>query len=813
MFKRAIIIAALLLSLCAGERAAARIFTVEDLLETEGFGSAQFDPQNRWLVFERLEPFRSMSRFDMLASHGLLRSRLYRVDLRAPWRAVPLLSDPAPGVIAYGFSTDGSRLAVGRFSGERWQLGIVTMASGMVRWLNITPEYNPFFTTLEWQSPDRLVAIVIPGSELPWRLRMLGYPAEILPGRWAATRSGTQAAVTAIGSGRFEEDGARAPDKALVTINAVSGEVTHLASGRFVSMAIASGRHHLALVELGARAPVPQDRPVSQIDAPYRNRPLIYDLRQRALWRPCGDCDMLWQPQWSPDGARLAFVARRRDQDWDDARLIELDVQGRTLQSIDPPDIAPLVSEFPDGTAHVAFHWRGTELLLFARSSKAANGRADWYVVRADDARALTSAIPDVGPILSATGNCRAAMVAADGIWCLDAPSPRRIFDPGVAISNGRAIGWEIKDGKISFTGEKLVDRAVKIDPNERIEAIDVPRRGQMLLLRRTTGQGIKSLTLLSGGRAQVIATANTRLTDIEPATAQRLSYTTAAGRKVPAWLYLPPGHHGKRPLPLLVIPYPGAVYGNAEPRGQGPGDGRLYTSAQILAGGGYAILLPSLPARPFVTDKPPEFVEDTSRAVDAAVATGLIDRDRVALWGHSFGGYAVAMILTNGCRYAAGIASAGVYDLAAVAGTLGPSTRLAPEMNFGVAQQFAWAETGQGGLGVTPWVDPARYIAASPVYQAGRIRTPLLIFAADRDSSPIAGAEQLFTALARQQKDAMLVTYWGEGHVVGGPANLRDFYRRIFKWLGRTMEAPVSRCNSAGSHRDAPARPGSNAR
>jgi dipeptidyl aminopeptidase/acylaminoacyl peptidase len=795
MLKRSLTAAALLLSLGAGERAAARAFTVDDLLKTEGFGSVMFDPENRWLVFERHEPFLAMSRFDMLPSHDVLRSRLYRVDLNAPWRAVPLLRDPEPGVIVYGFSTDGSHLAVGRLRDDRWQLGIVTMASGAVRWLDLTPDYDPFYTTLAWRSPNTLVAITLSDGELPWRLRSLAYAAEALPERWQATRSGRASAVTVIGSGRLQQDGATAPGKLLVAIDAGSGEVRRLAAGRFLSVAMAPGGSHMALVEQGAAAPVPQDRAVSQADLPFRQKLALYDLQKHELRRPCGDCDLLWRPQWSPDGGHLAFVARRGKQDWKDAGLVLLSIADRSLAPLASPGIRPVVTEFPDGTARVAFHWRGTDLLLLARATKAQNSRADWYVVRRDRAYPLTSKLAEVGPVLSTTPTCKAAMSAADGIWCLDAPGPRRLFGSDVQISNGRIIGWKTQSGEISFRGDVLPDRAVRAGASERIEAIDVPQSGQMLLLRRSTDHGVKSLTLVSEARAETIATANDRLADIEPARVRKLPYRLADGRVAMGWLYLPPGDRDSRPLPLVVIPYPGAAYGDTEPAGQRPGAGRFYTSAQILAGRGYAVLLPSLPTRPFVTNEPPAFVEDTGRAVDAAVATGLIDRERVVLWGHSFGGYAVAMILANSCRYAAGIASAGVYDLAAVTGTLGQATRLAPEMTFGVAPYFAWAETGQGGLGVAPWTDPARYIAASPVYQAGRIRTPLLIVAADNDPSPLAGAEQLFLALARQEKDAELVTYWGEGHVVGSPANLRDFYVRIFNWLERTTSNPRTRC------------------
>jgi hypothetical protein len=185
-------VAAAFIMLALGVPITARPYSVDDLLRTEDFGAVAFDPKGRWLVFERLEPFLAMSRFDMLARSSVLRSRLYRVDLDAPWLAVPLLSDPRPGTISYGFSTSGSRLAIGRLLGDRWQLGIVTMATGAVRWFDLSPDYSPFQTTLRWVSDDRLITIVNPDGERPWWLRTDSLPADRLPARWAATRSGTR---------------------------------------------------------------------------------------------------------------------------------------------------------------------------------------------------------------------------------------------------------------------------------------------------------------------------------------------------------------------------------------------------------------------------------------------------------------------------------------------------------------------------------------------------------------------------------------------------------------------------------------------
>lgn len=805
MSRRAAQVAAVATLLALSTPTAARTYTVEDLLRTEDFGEVSFDPGERWLVFERLEPFLAMSRFDMLPRAGVLRSRLYRVDLHAPWRAVPLLADPQPGTIIYGFSVNGSRLAIGRLSGERWQLGIVTMRTGAVRWLDLSPEYNPSSTTLRWISDEQLVGIVNPDGERPWWLRTDSLPADRLPGRWAATRSGSSAAVTALGSGRFQDVGDRASENRLMLVDAVSGQATHLATGHFLSMEVAPSREHIALIERGPTAPLPRGRSVSQIDWPYQQAAAFYDLRRRELWRPCADCDILGAAQWSADSQSLAFFARRDGEDWPEAALFRVEIARRSLTRLDAHGVVATVAELPDGSTRAAFAWRGRELLLFGQGASRASRRPEWYALgSAQRADALTSALPVVSASVVAIEGCATAMSASDGIWCLDDRRPRRLFGPDIHIANGVAIGWRAASQQVTLEGGTLAGRVLRIGATDRIERVDASPSGRMFVVRTLTRNGTKALILGSPDQTDAIAKVNLHLREVAPAVARPLSHQLPDGGEVTSWLFLPPNALAGERLGLVVIPYPGQSYGGEPPAGLGPATARFNASVQLLAGRGYAVLLPSLPSQPDIPGNAPAFVEGVNLAVDAAVATGTVDPQRIALWGHSYGAYAVAMIATQTCRYATAILSAGIYDLGAIPGIFGPTLRLAPEQGIPIGLQFAWAETGQGGLGVPPWADPERYISASPVYRADRIALPMLIIAADRDVSPMQQAEQLFSALFRQGKDAELVTYWGEGHGIGSPPNVRDLYDRVFTWLDKTLAPPhTGQCEPTALHPD----------
>jgi len=781
---------------------AARTFTVDDLLRTENFGTVSFDPQGRWLVFGRLVPFVDMQRFDMAGRMMELRSQLYRVDLRAPGRALPLLSGVKPGTVAYGFSPNGDYLAVGHLCGEQWQLGVVTMATGAVRWFDLAPDYSPFDTRVRWISNRELVAIADPGGKRPWWLRADSLPADTLPARWAATRSGTAPAVTAIGSGRFRTVNAQLPENRLVLLDTRSGKATTLVSGRFLSITLATDRRRLALIEQGDTAPLPMDRPVSQIDWPFRRALSIYDLGRRQLWRPCSKCDVLGTVAWSPDGQRLAFFARHAGEGWPAATLFRADAPARTVRRFDDTGIAATIAQLSNGAAGAGFAWHGTSLLLFGKPVADASRRSEWFLL-GDRSRpqALTAALPDVSADLASVKSCAAALTIEDGIWCLDGRRPRKIFTRSVQINGGAPIGWQLAAGKVLLVGGALHGRRVAVGATDRIEQVDASPVDGVAVVRSVADNGVRTLTLVTADYVSIVAQANLSLRGIQPAVARPLHYRVSGGREVTSWLYLPSGASTDEKRALLVVPYPGQSYGAEPPLAAGPASERFEINVQLLAAQGYAVLLPSLPSESGPEKEPPAFIADVDDAVDAAVATGTVDSDRIALWGHSYGGYAVAAIAAHTCRYATAIASAGLYDLGAAIGVFGPTMRLAPETGIPIGLQFAWAETGQGRIGVPPWVNPARYIAASPAYRADRIETPMLLIAADRDVSPVQQAEELFSALFRQDKDAELVTYWGEGHVIGSLANVRDMYQRAFEWLDKTLTPPrAKRCDSRSS-------------
>ncbi len=145
--------------------------------------------------------------------------------------------------------------------------------------------------------------------------------------------------------------------------------------------------------------------------------------------------------------------------------------------------------------------------------------------------------------------------------------------------------------------------------------------------------------------------------------------------------------------------------------------------------------------------------VTDLERGVDALIERGLADPGKIGALGWSNGAILTLALLThNPGRYRAAASGAGGFEWVA-------DTSIT---SFG--QSF-----NDYYFGAMPWQNPAVYMANAPYYQADRIRTPLIIFHGDADTSvPIHHGWMQFRALQQRTKTPVrFVTFPGEEHAL----------------------------------------------
>lgn len=154
----------------------------------------------------------------------------------------------------------------------------------------------------------------------------------------------------------------------------------------------------------------------------------------------------------------------------------------------------------------------------------------------------------------------------------------------------------------------------------------------------------------------------------------------------------------------------------------------------------------------------------------------GFIRPDRIGLIGHSFGGFETSIIITQTQLFSAAVAGAPITDL--------KSHYLSIGENIGLSDMWRF-ESGQFRMNSSPFEASGNYERNSPVANADKVLTPLLLWSGKEDQTvnPEQSIEY-YLALRRLKKRCILLLYPTEGHTLAKPENQLDLNKRIGQWF-----------------------------
>lgn len=789
-----------------------RSYTVEDMLAVRNFGRAAFSGDGRTAVFEVQGPITSAGRWDLEFLSILRTSRLYVVDADKGGVPRPLLGSAAGvGETLGALSPDGRRLIVYRLKGHTNELGVVDLATRKVRWSGRMVDAEAWFSLARWRNNSE-VAMIATSPDTPSMLLNQGWQSQArTAAAWQAAQDG-HLSVVALRGGPGAEQNPPWPANDLVLFDATQGRSRIVARGRFMELSVAPGGATAALIL--ADEPVSMDGALLAQNGLFdrRRRLLFVNLSTGATLLACPRCDLAASlVGWSPDGASAVVTARPDDAksgDWRDIRYWRLSVNGQAAKLSD--DLAPGTSRTVGGTTALLrpdAGWIDTAPAVLAR--RGGETGLSWWRIDPDGPHAMAEATrPDGGQRLAASPRGflirtpKGVIDASEPAASLAEPRDKVLTAPVLAGELPRAVLVETTDGAKTRDLAGQWRASVPVASGASLLAL-APATGATLTLSKTP-QGVGTLWLSKPGKAPaLLMTLNAGLAQIDLPPPRPIVHRTPRGGTVTSWLYTPGDHKAGDERPLVVVPYPGSDYG--APSALAAPDVRGYTAnIRLLVGAGYAVLAPSLP---IPADAPPQegLAGAMLMAVDAALAADRgLSKTKLAVWGHSFGGYGALVAATQSTRFKAVIASSGVSDMFSYWAAQGPAAIALPEVMLRISTMFGWAETGQGRMGGPPWAQPQRYIEGSPLLQADKITAPVLLIQGDLDYDPFKSMA-MFAALYRQGKPVELLTYQGEGHVVQSPANVRDVYARAFAFLQATLSATPAAADGAATPAERP--------
>ncbi len=446
---------------------------------------------------------------------------------------------------------------------------------------------------------------------------------------------------------------------------------------------------------------------------------------------------------WSPDGMRIAFSAQR------DPDLISIGTADLYVVNVNDKAVKKIVSTpGPDGNPHwspdgkkIAFETAAGSQYFFYTNRRIGVVPAEGGAVQI-----LTESF-DEDPSLIGWG--------PDGIYFGAAQkTDAHLFRLNPV--NGTVEKLSAPDGMVAFGFSFSKDYktvAYRAAPDNQY--------GEIYTTSVTPWQG-KKLTAMSD-----------QLKGFKLAHREVVSWKSGDGTTIEGVLYTPPDFDAKKKYPLLVVIHGGPTgvdqpVVNADryyPVERFVAKGALVLRPNYRGSAGYGEKFRSLNVRNLGIGD----YADVISGVDALIAKGFVDKDRVGSMGWSEGGYISAYITTFSDRFKAVSVGAGISDWT----TYYVNTDITP-----FTRQY---------LHATPWDDPEIYWKTSPISNIAKAQTPTLIQHGENDKRvPIPNGYELRQALEDRGVPVKMVVYKGFGHGITKPKQQRAVMEENEKWFGQ---------------------------
>ncbi len=285
----------------------------------------------------------------------------------------------------------------------------------------------------------------------------------------------------------------------------------------------------------------------------------------------------------------------------------------------------------------------------------------------------------------------------------------------------------------------------------------------------------------LDFNQVKVISETNPQQKNYNWGTAELFEWISFSGEALQGILYKPENFDPTKKYPVLSNFYERSsdgLHGYNAPRAGSS------ISKSYLVSNGYLVFVPDITYKEGYPGK---------SAYDAIVSGcqslvntyDFVNREKIGLQGHSWGGYQIAYLITQTDMFACAESGAPVVNMTSAYGGI----RWASGMN----RAFQYEKT-QSRIGGTLWEKPMHYIENSPLFYAPTCNTPVLILHNDNDGAvPWYQGIEFFTALRRLQKPVWLANYNGDGHGVGKLANRMDWSKRMYQFFDHYLkDAPA---------------------
>lgn len=293
------------------------------------------------------------------------------------------------------------------------------------------------------------------------------------------------------------------------------------------------------------------------------------------------------------------------------------------------------------------------------------------------------------------------------------------------------------------------------------------------LLYRSESYSDSPDLFLTEGNfrKKEQVTNTNPQQADYYWGRSELINFTNEDDKELQGALHYPANYEEGKQYPMIVYIY--EIRSTSLHRYISPSPKSAYNITNYSTDG-FFVFQPDIV---YKTNQPGESaVKCVVPAVEKVIETGMIDADKIALMGHSWGAYQTSFIITQTDLFAAAIAGAPLINMISMYNEI--------YWNSGSPNQQIF-ETSQGRLREPWWNLMDEYMTNSPMFNAGNITTPLLVTFGNQDGAVDwhQGIE-MFTTMRRMQKPFIMLVYEGENHGLRKDENMLDYSVKVKQFI-----------------------------
>ena len=451
-------------------------------------------------------------------------------------------------------------------------------------------------------------------------------------------------------------------------------------------------------------------------------------------------------PQWSPDGTRITYTTRPTPKA-DDGSLSEV-----WILTLAAGEKKKLVSTA--GATDTARWSPNGEWIAYTQNPDPNGGVSTTYLY----------VIPASGG-LSRQLATKFDLNVGTPVWSRD----------------GRAIYFStnVREANEVFSADVATGSVRQISRHGAVTGItEISRDGKTAVGTISGPQGPAEIykTGLDFKDGTVLTNHNGWLKDYALADTEVVKWKSKDGTEIEGLLTKPVRYEPGKKLPLLLNPHGGPT---------GASINNFNGTVQVLTANGFAVLQPNFRGS---TGKGLAFAqanknnwgkgdyEDCMTGVDAMIAAGIADPDRLGAFGWSYGGYMTFWILTQTDRFKAVSPGAGLTNIYSM------------YSQNDIQRYLRWFYSDK-----SPWDAQELYWDRSPMKYVKNVKTPTMIMHGQVDTRvPIAQAQEFYQALKEMNVPVEFVVYPRENHGFTEPRHQMDRVRRYVRFFAKYLNAPL---------------------